>query len=183
MTIIAPKNKYELREAFRCAMTISGPVAVRYPRGQACEAMAEYHAPFICGKSELIHPGRDVVFLAVGSMVQVAWEVQKRLQEERGIDGTLVNVRFVKPLDTVILDALVRDHSLFVTMEENVLSGGFGEHVGGYLHHQNLPVRLLSIAIPDMYVEHGNVDILKREVGIDADSVYARVCQALEERD
>ncbi len=180
MTIIAPKNKYELKEAFRHAITLNGPAAIRYPRGLASEGLAEYHAPFIYGKSELIHSGSEIAFLAVGSMAETAWQVKERLRTERGIDATLVNVRFVKPLDTVILDALVRNHSLFVTLEENVLSGGFGEHAGSYLHSRKAAVNVLNVAIPDMYIEHGNVEILKREVGIDPDSVYERVCRFLD---
>lgn len=190
MSIIAPKNGWELGEALRFAMEYDGPIAIRYPRGQAFTGLEEYREPFVYGKSEMLYRGEKVALLAVGSMVETAWQVRELLLE-KGIDATVVNARFVKPLDTGVLDDLAADHQLFVSMEENVLRGGFGEAVGRHLFQteacpesraeaqaQRRP-DLLCIGIPDMYVEHGNVDILKREVGIDQDSVFQKICQRL----
>jgi 1-deoxy-D-xylulose-5-phosphate synthase len=88
---------------------------------------------------------------------------------------TLVNARFVKPIDEEMLDALQDTHEWFVTLEENVLSGGYGEKVMEYFTSRNLQKHILHIALPDAYVEHGNVDILKKEVGIDAASIYEQI--------
>ncbi len=205
MSVIAPKNGWELQAAFRYAMDYEGPIAIRYPRGQAFMGLKAYQAPFVHGKSEVLFRGGEVALLAVGSMVETACQVRELLLEE-GINASVVNVRFVKPLDTDMLNDLAVDHSLYVTMEENVLRGGFGEAVGRHLNQmeiwsqgqsrirtqclpenqagQRLRVQnrpdLLCIGIPDMYVEHGNVDILKREVGIDQDGVFEKICRRLQ---
>ena len=137
-----------------------------------------YQAPFVHGKSEVLFRGGEVALLAVGSMVETACQVRALLLE-KGINASVVNVRFVKTLDTDMLNDLAVDHSLYVTMEENVLRGGFGEAVGRHLNQMEARPDLLCIGIPDMYVEHGNVDILKREVGIDQDGVFEKICRRL----
>ena len=119
---------------------------------------------------------RILQILAVGSMVKTAVEVRKRLKEI-GYSCTLVNARFVKPVDTDIITELSREHRLLVTMEENVRSGGYGEKVQDWIVQKKLPVEMLNISIPDEYVEHGNVDILYEEVGIDAESVTKRIIE------
>ena len=107
-------------------------------------------------------------------MVETALKV-KELIENEGMHPTLVNARFVKPIDTEIIDQLMENHSVFVTMEENVLCGGFGEKVLSYIQDKNRKIQVLPIALPDAYVEHGNVDLLKKELGIDADTIAKRI--------
>jgi 1-deoxy-D-xylulose-5-phosphate synthase len=107
-------------------------------------------------------------------MVRTAEQVRTRLKE-MGYSCSLVNARFVKPIDTETLERLSGDHRLFVTMEENVLSGGYGDHVRRYISDADLPSQVLSIGIEDRYVEHGNADLLKQELGLDAESVTGRV--------
>ena len=107
-------------------------------------------------------------------MVKTALEVIEMLEAE-GRDVSVINVRFVKPIDTEILDSLAEDHRLLVTMEENVASGGYGEQVCSYVLDRGYPVRVLPISLPDTYVEHGNVEILKKEAGIDAASIAERI--------
>ena len=109
---------------------------------------------------------QDIVLVAVGGMVKTALAVREALQL-KGYACSIINARFVKPIDTEILNEAVKDHSLIVTMEENVASGGFGEKVREYLDESGYQGSLLTISIPDEYVEHGNVDILREEVGID----------------
>ena len=170
MHIMAPKNKWELSDMLKFAVDFDGPIAVRYPRGVACDSMKEQRAPIEYGRAELLKKGKDIALLAVGSMVQTALFVDELLQRE-GIDATIVNARFVKPIDTDMVDTLLKDHRMIVTMEENVLCGGFGEHVLSYVQQTCPGIRVLSVALPDSYVEHGNVDLLKKEVGIDAETI------------
>lgn len=110
----------------------------------------------------------------IGSMVKVAVEVRRQLKE-KGYSCSLINARFVKPIDEEMLGQVCKDHKLLVTMEENVLSGGYGEKVRDYTDSLKTRAQVLNIAIPDEYVEHGNVDLLKQEIGIDADSVVKKV--------
>jgi 1-deoxy-D-xylulose-5-phosphate synthase len=174
MHIMAPKNKWELADMLQFAVDFERPIALRYPRGVAYDGLKEYRQPIEFGKSELICQGKQVALLAVGSMVKTALEVQELLKQD-GIEVTLVNARFVKPIDEEMLDALQDTHEWFVTLEENVLSGGYGEKVMEYFTSRNLQKHILHIALPDAYVEHGNVDILKKEVGIDAASIYEQI--------
>ena len=106
----------------------------------------------------MITPGSEIAVLGVGSMVSVCQKVCEEIRDHKIAGATFVNVRFVKPLDTEMLEALTKDHRLFVTIEENVLSGGFGEQVLHYVSRAKLDVGVRCIGIPDDYVEHGNVD-------------------------
>ena len=176
MHIMAPKNKWELSDMLKYAVEFDGPIALRYPRGEAYDGLKEYRRPIVYGKSEVIYEEEDIALLAAGNMVKIAEQVRKNLKEI-GYSCTLVNARFVKPIDTEVLDMLSADHKLLVTMEENVRSGGYGEKVMDYVVEQELPVKLLNISLPDEYVEHGNVALLYEEVGIDAQTVTKRIIE------
>lgn len=178
MHIMAPKNKWELSDMIKFAYAFKGPVAIRYPRGEAFDGLAQMRAPVEMGKSELLYEGKKVALVAVGSMVKTALEVREKLAAE-GIEATLVNARFVKPIDEDMVCSLDREHELLVTMEENVASGGFGEKVRDFADSRRLSVRVLPITIPDEYVEHGNVELLKKEIGIDPDTVFDRIMKEL----
>lgn len=178
MHIMAPKNKWELSDMLKFAIDFQGPIALRYPRGEAFDGLREHREPIIMGMSEWIYHEKDIVLVAVGSMVKTALAVREALQL-KGYACSIINARFVKPIDTEILNEAVKDHSLIVTMEENVASGGFGEKVREYLDESGYQGRLLTISIPDEYVEHGNVDILREEVGIDAYSIQRRIEEVL----
>ncbi len=176
MHIMAPKNKWELSDMLKFAVEFDGPIALRYPRGEAYDGLKEFRKPVALGKSEWIYEEEDIALLAVGSMVKTAEQVRRNLKAI-GYSCSLVNARFVKPIDTEVIRELSREHRLLVTMEENVRSGGYGEKVLNYAVLQRLPVQVLNIAIPDEYVEHGNVEILYEETGIDAESVTKRVIE------
>ena len=178
MTVCAPKNKYELYDMLYFAYQYHGPIAIRYPRGSAYEGFKNMRPPIEYGKSELMFEGEKIALVAVGSMVQTAVEVREKLLD-KGINATVVNARFVCPLDTECLDRLSRDHHWIVTMEENVLKGGFGEACGDYLLAKHEDVRLLHVGVPDVYVEHGGVDQLKKTLHMDADSIVERICSAM----
>ena len=174
MHIMAPKNKWELSDMIKFALAFSAPVAIRYPRGTAYDGLKDNREEIVFGKSESIYEEEDIMLLAVGSMVKVALEVRQQLKET-GYSCSLINARFVKPIDEEAVKEACRDHKLLVTMEENVASGGFGEKVRAYVDSLHTQTKVLSIAIPDEYVEHGNVELLKQEVGIDADSIVKKV--------
>lgn len=178
MHIMAPKNKWELSDMLKFAVSFQGPIALRYPRGEAYDGLREYREPIRFGKAEWIYHERYIALVAVGSMVKTALSVREKLIE-KGYACSIINARFVKPIDTEILDEAAGSHRLIVTMEENVASGGFGEKVRQYLDSRDTDVKLLSINIPDEYVEHGNVDILRREVGIDADTIERKILELL----
>ena len=116
--------------------------------------------------------------MALGSMVKTAVEVVKLLEAE-GISATLINARFAMPFDKEAIKELPTEHSLLVTMEENVQSGGFGEHVTEYVKTNGIALEVLTVALPDCYVEHGNVEVLKKELHVDAESVAKRIIAAL----
>lgn len=178
MTVCAPKNKYELYDMLYFAYQYHGPIAIRYPRGSAYEGFKNMRPPIEYGKSELMFEGEKIALVAVGSMVQTAVQVREKLLD-KGINATVVNARFVCPLDTECLDRLSRDHQWIVTMEENVLKGGFGEACGDYLLAKHEDVRLIHVGVPDVYVEHGGVDQLKKTLHMDADSIVERICSAM----
>ena len=182
MTVCAPKNKYELYDMLYFAYQYHGPIAIRYPRGSAYEGFKNMRPPIEYGKSERMFEGEKIALVAVGSMVQTAVQVREKLLD-KGINATVVNARFVCPLDTECLDRLSRDHQWIVTMEENVLKGGFGEACGDYLLAKHEDVRLIHVGVPDVYVEHGGVDQLKKTLHMDADSIVERICSAMSDAD
>lgn len=180
MTIMAPKNKWELSDMIKYAVDFQGPIAIRYPRGEAYDGLKEYREPVVYKKSEWIYKESEILLLALGSMVKTGEAVRDALKRQ-GYACSLVNARFAKPLDEEMLLEATRNHKLVVTMEENVISGGFGEHVLRFYNENDDLVSVLNIAIPDEYVEHGNVDILRHEVGIDADTIVERTIERIKQ--
>lgn len=181
MHIMAPKNKWELADMVNYAADFGGPMAIRYPRGEAYDGLKEFRAPIELGKSEMIYEGSEVCLIAVGSMMDTALQVRERLIKE-GHDATLINARFVKPIDENMVDIANRGHKLIVTLEENVLTGGFGERFR-QLYDEKTPedqrIKMINVAIPDEFVEHGAPDILKSGLKMDMASVFARIIEVL----
>lgn len=177
MTVLAPKNKWELSDMLKFAVRYQGSIAIRYPRGEAYDGLEEYREPMVYGKSELIFEGEETALLSVGSMVETAVEVREKLKADK-INATLVNARFIKPLDTKILDRLALKHKKIVTMEENVKNGGFGMAVSEYMQEYHPEVKVQIIALPDAFITHGNPKLLKAKAGIDADSIYGAIKEA-----
>ncbi len=179
MVICAPKNKWGVSDLIKFALSYGHPIAIRYPRGAAWDGYPELRTKVELGKSELVEEGSDVLLFAAGSMVETAVSVRNLLLP-RGISCTVVNARFIRPFDTEMLTEQLPKHRLLVTMEENVKSGGFGEHVEAWVLENFPGYPVLPIAIPDQFVEQGNTDLLKKEVGIDAQTVAGRVENALQ---
>ena len=178
MHIMAPKNKWELSDMLKFAVNFDGPVAIRYPRGEAYAGLENFRAPIEMGKAEPIYEEKDILLLAVGSMVKEAEEV-RRILKDRGLHCSLTNARFVKPVDTDYIIAAAQTHPLIVTMEENVASGGFGEKVRECIDNARAEARVLQIAIPDEFVTHGKPEILMQQIGLDAQSVADRILREI----
>ena len=179
MTVMAPKNADELRKMLRFAFSMKAPAAVRYPRGVAYDGLTEFDAPIEYGKAEMLFEESGVALLAVGSMVSTAEHLRTKLKM-RGIPCTLVNGRFVKPVDFDMVEHLAAGHRLLITLEENVARGGFGEQVTDYAEKHCPKLRVMNITLPDAYVEHGDVTILRNALGIDSDACLEKIEEALE---
>lgn len=181
MTVMAPKNKWELSDMLKFAIRQKSPVAIRYPRGEAYTGLEDYRAPIEMGKAEILEKGKEIAILAVGNMVRTAVQVTENLRN-CGYEPTLVNMRFVKPLDMDLLEILREDHSLIVTMEENVKSGGFGEQVMTYYGSRLHSPAVRIVAIEDKFVPHGSVEDLMHQQQMDSASVTERILRWKEEQ-
>lgn len=178
MIVFAPKNRYEFQDAIAFAADFEAPMAIRYPKTDAVRVLKEYREPIKLGKSEWIRRGSRVALLAIGTMVETAMEVEELLAKD-GNDATVVNLRFAKPLDYEMLDEVLDYHSLIVTMEENVLSGGVGEHICRYVELHSTGVRVIACGIPDKFIHQGSIKELLEETGLDAQSIYQKISTML----
>lgn len=174
MSVCAPKNRFELADMIKYSTYFNGPLAIRYPRGEAYEGLKEYREAIVYGRAEVIYKERDIILLAVGSMVKEA-EKAREILKKRGSNVTLVNARFVKPFDEKCIIKLADTHKLLVTLEENVYNGGFGEQVLKFVNSADIDLKVLNIAIPNQYLEQGSVDVLRKEAGLDPHSIADRV--------
>ena len=178
MHVCAPKNKWELADMLQFAVNFDGPIAIRYPRGIAYAGLEEHRAPISIGKAEWIFREDGVAILALGSMVEEAVKVRELLMQQ-GVHVSLINMRFAKPIDEEVLLEASKNHSLIVTLEENVACGGFGEKILAAANAHGLQNRILSIALPDAYIEHGSVEALKEKLGLDPAGIRDRIWEAL----
>ena len=184
MTLMAPKNKIELHDMLVYSNGFNGPIAIRYPRGAAYEGLEEFRAPIELGKSEVLYQisqdkdmnqAETIVLLALGSMVETAASVREMLIAN-GKQVSVINVRFVSPMDEELLHELAKNHTAWVTMEENVKAGGFGEKVASFLSEHNYQhVKHINISLPNQFIEQGDVSVLKEKMGMDAESVFRKV--------
>lgn len=179
MTILSPMDGAELVEALDFALKqIQGPVAVRYPRGRAFLWEGEDREPYQYGKAEVLAWGREVLMLAVGNMVEKAWE-SAELLESQGIHPTIVNMRFVKPFDETLVRELAVHHRYIFTLEDNVYSGGFSEKVEAFLLEERIYHRCVPICLPDQFIEHGSPDEIYEKYGMDAASVAEKIKEVI----
>lgn len=174
LVVMAPKNKWELSDMMKFALSLDGPSAIRYPRGLAYSGLQDFRKKVELGKSEVIYEEEDIALFAIGSMVKTAEEVRQELKD-KGFSCSLINARFAKPIDTDTIDEIAKEHKIFITLEENVISGGYGEKVTDYVNRMRMNIPVINIGLPDDYIEHGNVDLLKQETGIDTKTIVNRV--------
>lgn len=172
MTVMAPKNAWELRQMMLFALEQNTPTAIRYSRGVAWEGLQDHQQEITMGKAEWICEGQEIALLAVGNMVETAMWVMEHLKAE-GQKVSVVNMRFVKPIDEEVLQKIKERHSKVVTLEEGVFNGGFGEAVSAW--YEGTPMRVLNIALPDQFIEHGSVTELKKKYGLDPESITQKI--------
>lgn len=170
MTVMAPKNKWELADMLWFASRHEGPVAIRYPRGQACDTMKSHRAPVVYGQSEWLYEEDGIAIFAVGNMVETAITVRELLKKQ-GLRCSVINARFVKPLDVESIHKAAQNHSVIVTIEENVIHGGFGSAVVEHIVNCSKGPAILTCGIEDQFVQHGAVSQLQQQVGLDPQSI------------
>jgi 1-deoxy-D-xylulose-5-phosphate synthase len=175
MVVMAPKDENELRRMMRTAIDHPGPAAFRYPRGAGVGAcLEEPIRPLAIGKAEVLTEGDDLLIFAIGVAVSQAVSAQEVLSRIHGINATVVNCRFVKPLDTRLLCDLARKIPNILTVEENVLQGGFGSAVLEALLDAGIyDIQVKRIGIGDTFVEHGPRELLRARYGLDSDGIVA----------
>jgi 1-deoxy-D-xylulose-5-phosphate synthase len=175
MVMMAPKDENELRHMLYTAINVNGPVAIRFPRGNGIGVPmdAEFKALEI-GKGEILREGSDIAILALGSMVYPCLEAATRL-EALGIHATVLNARFVKPLDEEVICCLASEKQFLVTAEEGTEAGGFGAGVAALLADRKIPTSLLRIAVPDRIIPHGAPNLLHAKYGLDVDGICEKI--------
>ncbi len=182
IVLMAPRDEAMLVDMLHTALEHEGPVALRYPRGEAegVPIPSEPRAIEI-GRGEVLREGERIAFLGYGYGVTLALGAAERLVAEHGIDATVADARFAKPLDTGLIGSLAAEHDVLVTVEENVLAGGFGSAVGEELLERDLAgeVRVLRFGLPDRYVTHGKPALLRRDVGLTPEAIARRVAEAV----
>jgi 1-deoxy-D-xylulose-5-phosphate synthase len=179
---MAPKDEGEMRDMLLTMIEHVGPAAMRYPRGNGVGAdIAREPQVLEIGKGELLRDGGEIAIVAYGSMVHPSLQAAANLAKEK-IEVTVVNARFVKPLDASLLLALAKTKRLIVTVEEAYLAGGFGSAVLELLEENGLQdkVRVVRMGIPDRLVTHGDAKLLLAKYGLDADGIYTRVKESLD---
>ena len=180
LTILAPKDGRELADMLKYALTLEGPCAIRYPRGEAMDCVDVISCPVIDGSCERLHYGNDIEIFAVGKMVSIGIEACKKLKS-RGIEAGLTNVRFIKPIDKNYILTAVQKINKIVTLEDNVLDGGFGSVIDILLMEEGITdIKALNLGWPDKFVEHGSTNELFLKYGLDSESIAERVCDFFE---
>ena len=175
MVVMAPKDENELRHMLATALAVDGPAALRYPRGNGIGvALDPDFKRLEIGKSEILREGGDVAILALGSMVYPCFYAAAQL-DALGIHATVINARFMKPLDEELICCLAAEKQFLVTAEEGTEYGGFGGVVAALLHDRKIPASILRIAVPDRIIPHGAPNLLHAKYGLDVDGIVERI--------
>lgn len=174
MVVMAPKNANELEDMLEYALTLNKPVAIRYPRGESYNGLIDHKKEIEFAKSEIIYKGKDIALLALGRTMSTAEHVYEKLKQ-KGLDISLINARFANPIDETMIDELCKEHHTIVTLEENVRRGGYGEAISEYIHYKNYNVHVINESLPNVFVEHGDVDSLRKILKVDSDSVVENI--------
>jgi len=175
IVVMAPKDENELRHRLYTAINVDGPAALRYPRGNGIGVPPDpVFKRLEIGKGEIVREGSDVGILALGSMVYPCLEAAERLAA-MGIHATVINARFLKPLDEELICCLAAEKQFLVTAEEGTEAGGFGACVGAMLHDRKISTSILRIAVPDRIIPHGAPNLLHAKYGLDADGITERI--------
>lgn len=179
ITIMAPRDKSEFIQMLEFSKDYNGPLAIRYPRGNCYDYIEENNRTDIeLGKSEVLVKGKDIAIIAIGGMVEKAYKVTEELKRQ-GRSVTLINGRFVKPLDEDLIKKVSNEHSLIVTLEDNVKTGGFGSLINDILVQSNYRGEILNIALPDIFIEHGKVNLLFKQYNMDVEGILNRISEKI----
>jgi 1-deoxy-D-xylulose-5-phosphate synthase len=182
MVLMAPKDEDELADMMTTALQISGPSAIRYPRGAVANVCCKSEPQALpVGKAEVIADGTDVAILGLGPMITMAQELAERLERE-GFSSAVINPRFVKPIDREMLDLYSRRVAAFVTFEDHVKMGGFGTAVVEALQEMGRAIPVVRIGWPDQFIEHGKIETLRAKYGLTVDAAQAQVLPLLAQR-
>ncbi len=174
MTIIAPKNDWELEEMLAYTTNYNGPIAIRYARGEAFTGLKENKQAMVYGESEIIFKEKDIAILVVGHMMESGLKLRQNLKD-KGYNCSLINARFIKPIDEKMVIETAKNHKLIVTLEENVISGAYGSEVRMCLGKNNILIDVLNLGIDDQYVEHGSISQLRQEIGLDVETMSNKI--------
>lgn len=182
MTLMAPKDEREMRNMLLTAIEHEGPTAIRYPRGAGIGVNISNPPELLeIGKAEILKDGSEIAILAYGSMVYPALEAADELEKDN-IDATVINARFVKPLDSELILMLAQTNRLIVTVEEAYLAGGFGSAVMELLEENGMldSIKVVRMGVPDRIITHGDPKLLLAKYGLDADGIYTKVKETIE---
>jgi 1-deoxy-D-xylulose-5-phosphate synthase len=174
MTIMAPRNEFEVAPMLDLALSLDGPAALRYPRGSTSGKHDEPLAPLVLGRAEVLRKGSNVAILALGNTVDAALDAYDLL-EAGGLRPTVVNARFVVPLDETLLLELAETHRRFITLEEHSLAGGFGSAVVEFLNDRGIMIPVERVGVPNVFVQHASQAAQRAQFGLTADAIAARV--------
>lgn len=176
MVVMAPKDENELQHMLNTAVKYNGPISIRFPRGNGLGVDIEENIKEISiGKAEILQEGSDLTLLAIGNMVKTAQEVAEILSQEKGLKSTVINARFVKPLDKEVILSACKKTNALVTLEEHCLEGGFGSAVLELLQKNDTMPKTLRIGLADEFVTHGNVDILREHYGLTPRKIVEKI--------
>ena len=174
ITVMAPKDADELSLMMDLSAEINGPVAIRYPRGNTYYLNKGDYEPIKVGTYEVLEKGKDILVLAIGNMVKKALEAKEILLNDN-VNPTIVNARFLKPMDETLLHELLKKHDKVITIEDNIVDGGFGSRINKFILDNNYNVKIENIGIPDEYVEHGDVEKLFETIGMSSEQIAIRI--------
>jgi 1-deoxy-D-xylulose-5-phosphate synthase len=183
MTVIAPKDQKDLEEALEFALRLQKPVAIRYPKGKVFEGLKDKHEPYRYSKSEVIYKEKDIALISVGSMMDKVLSIYHQLKSE-GLNVSLINARFIKPLDDDLLLELEKDHAYIFTFEENIMDGGYGQsmtHVLGDANQRNR-LRIKNFGLPNHFIEQGSIEELKNYCGLSEKKLLEEIYNVLSEQ-
>ncbi len=181
LIISAPKDEQELRNLIYTGLESGKPFAVRYPRGNALGVETKDFEKIEIGSWEKLVEGRDIAILGVGKYVQRALEVKKELKN-RGFSPTVVNARFIKPMDEKMLREILSSHKYIITMEDGSLNGGFGSAVAEFMMDNQYTNRLIRFGIPDRFIEHGKVELLERDLGLLPEQITEKILNTIHDK-
>jgi 1-deoxy-D-xylulose-5-phosphate synthase len=179
MTIVAPKNKKELESMLEYVVDFNSPIAIRYPKGKASCELEEFNDDIVYGKSEIIKKGEKIAILSVGTLAKTAYNTAIKLQE-KGINCSVINTRFIKPIDIEMIEEIASSHEYIFVIEENVISGGYGSNVTRLVSEINGKSKVVCIGIKDEFIEHGSREQLIQLCQLDEQGIYNSIISTIE---